>query len=89
MSLTKEKKADIIKTYGNSPKDVGSYEVQIALLTEKIAVLSVHIQANKKDAHNRKGLLSFIAKRKKFLKVLQEEDFNRYKTIITKLNLRK
>ena len=89
MPLVKEKIAEIIKTYGKNEKDTGSCEVQVALLTEQITVLSEHMKNNKKDNHNKKGLLRFIAQRKKLLQYLQREDFIRYKNLIGKLNLRK
>ncbi len=89
MALTKEKISEIIKTYGATEKDSGCTEVQIALLTEKINILSAHMQSNKHDMHNKKGLLNFIAKRKKHLKYLQNNDFERYKVIISKLGIRK
>jgi small subunit ribosomal protein S15 len=89
MALTKERKLEIIKTYGRNEKDTGLTEVQIALLTEQIKILSDHMVQFKKDAHNKKSLLRNIADRRKLLQYLHKEDFKRYKEIITKLNLRK
>lgn len=89
MAISKERKLEIIKTYGKHEKDTGLTEVQIALLTEQIKILSEHMLASKKDNHNKRNLLVNIAHRRKFLQYLQKEDFSRYKAIITKLNLRK
>jgi len=89
MALTKEKKEEIIKKYKLHDKDTGSPEVQIALLTEKIRRLLLHLKEHKKDVHSKRGLLKMVAKRRKLLKYLKRESEKRYKEIIKKLKLKK
>lgn len=84
--MTKE---EIIKKYQINEKDTGSPEVQIALLTQRINHLTEHLKVHKKDFHTRRGLLSLVGQRRGFLKYLQKKDFERYRNIITELNLRK
>ena len=84
--MTKE---EIIKKYQINDKDTGSPEVQIALLTDRINHLTEHLKVHKKDFHTRRGLLSLVGQRRGFLKYLQKKDFERYRKIITELNLRK
>ena len=83
---TKEK---IIKEYGKSEKDTGSTEVQVALLTQRINDLTDHLKAHKKDHHTRRGLLMLVGKRKRLLQYLENQDVERYRSIIDKLGLRK
>lgn len=87
--ISKEKKAEIIKTYGRTPEDTGSPEVQIALLTERITELTEHLKENKKDHHSRRGLLKMVGKRKGLLAYLKKKDIDGYRTLIEKLGLRK
>ncbi len=87
--LTKEKIAEITKTYGRKANDTGSVEVQVALLTEQINVLTEHMKANKKDYSSNRGLLKMVGRRRKMLEYLKKEDINRYRDLITKLGLRK
>jgi small subunit ribosomal protein S15 len=87
--LTKEKIAEIAKTYGRKANDTGSVEVQVALLTEQINVLTEHMKANKKDYSSNRGLLKMVGRRRKMLEYLKKEDINRYRDLITKLGLRK
>ena len=82
-------KEEIVKEFRINEKDTGSPEVQIALLTERILHLTEHLKVHKKDFHTRRGLLKLVGQRRGFLKYLQKKDFERYRTIITKLNLRK
>jgi len=89
MSLTREEKEEIIKKYKLHDKDTGSPEVQIALLTEKIRRLLLHLKEHKKDVHSKRGLLKMVAKRRKLLKYLKRESEKRYKEIIKKLKLKK
>jgi small subunit ribosomal protein S15 len=89
MSLTKEKKIDLIKKFGEDTKDTGKPEVQIAILTEDIKELTDHLAVNKKDHHSKIGLFKKVGKRKKLLKYLMKKDINRYRTIISELGLRK
>lgn len=83
---TKEK---IIKEFGKSEKDTGSTEVQVALLTQRINDLTDHLKLHKKDHHTRRGLLMLVGKRKRLLQYLENQDVERYRSIIDKLGLRK
>ena len=83
--ISKEKKAEIIKTYGRTPEDTGSPEVQIAILTERIHELTEHLKVNKKDHHSRRGMLKMIGQRRN----LQKKDLEGYRALIEKLGLRK
>lgn len=87
--ISKEKKAEIIKTYGRTPEDTGSPEVQIAILTERIHELTEHLKVNKKDHHSRRGMLKMIGQRRNFLAYLQKKDLEGYRALIEKLGLRK
>ena len=87
--MTKERKQEIIDTYKRDENDTGSSEVQIALLTERIAELTEHLKIHKKDNHSRRGLLKMIGKRRNLLNYLAKKDVNRYREIVKKLNLRK
>ena len=87
--ISKEKKAEIIKTYGRTPEDTGSPEVQIAILTERIRELTEHLKVNKKDHHSRRGLLKMIGQRRNLLAYLQKKDLEGYRALIEKLGLRK
>ena len=87
--MTKERKAEILKTYARSKNDTGSPEVQIALLTERITELTEHLKVHKKDNHSRRGLFMMVSDRRKLLNYLQEKDIERYRDIISKLGIRK
>ena len=87
--MTKERKQEIINTYKRDDNDTGSPEVQIALLTERIAELTEHLKIHKKDNHSRRGLLKMIGKRRNLLNYLAKKDVERYREIVKKLNLRK
>ena len=87
--ISKEKKAEIIKTYGRTPEDTGSQEVQIAILTERIHELTEHLKVNKKDHHSRRGMLKMIGQRRNLLAYLQKKDLEGYRALIEKLGLRK
>ena len=87
--LSKEKKQEIISTYGLSEGDTGSPEVQIALLTARINELNEHLKANKKDHHSRRGLLKMVGQRRGLLAYLKSNDIERYRSIISRLGLRK
>jgi small subunit ribosomal protein S15 len=88
MSITAEKKQEIIKKFALHEKDTGSPEVQIAILTERIRNLTEHIKANKKDLHSRRGLIGMVNKRRKLLNYLKRESEERYRKIIEALNIR-
>ncbi len=87
--LTKEVKQEIVKKYQRFDGDTGSPEVQIALLTEKINVLTKHMQAHKKDFHSNRGLLMMVGKRRSLLEYLKSLDVNRYRDLVKALGLRK
>lgn len=87
--MTKETKTEIIKKFGRDEKDTGSSEVQIALLTERINELTEHLKVHKKDNHSRRGLLIMVGKRKRLLRYLESKDVERYRDLISKLNIRK
>ncbi len=89
MSITTERKAEVIEEYAIAKGDTGSPEVQIAILTNRINTLSEHMQANKKDFGSRRGLLAMVAKRRKLLDYLKAKDVGRYKDIIKKLSIRR
>ena len=83
---TKEK---IIKEYGKSENDTGPTEVQVALLSQRINDLTDHLKIHKKDHHTRRGLLMLVGKRKRLLQYLENQDVERYRSLIDKLGLRK
>jgi len=87
--LEPEEKAKIIEKYKLHDLDTGSPEVQIALLTEEIKRLVLHLKTHRKDFHSKRGLLKMVAKRRKLLKYLQKEDKKRYQALIKKLGLKK
>lgn len=87
--MTTERKAEIIKEYGRTPHDTGSPEVQVALLTERINVLTEHLKENKKDHHSRRGLLKMVGKRRGLLDYLKKNDLEGYRALIAKLGIRK
>lgn len=87
--ITAEKKAKAIKSTQRDKNDVGSPEVQAAILTERIKELTEHLKIHKKDNHTRRGLLQMVGKRKKLLAYLKEKDYAAYKATIEKLGLRK
>ena len=84
-----KKKKDVIKTFANNSKDVGSTEVQIGLLTNKISRLSDHFKKFKKDKHSTLGLAKSVNKRKKLLAYLKKRNNESYNKVIKQLNLRK
>ncbi len=86
--LNAEAKAQVVQKYQHLPKDTGSTEVQVALLTANIASLSGHFKANKKDHHSRRGLIRMVNKRRSLLNYLKREDVSRYQQLIAKLGLR-
>ncbi|HUS54865.1 MAG TPA: 30S ribosomal protein S15 [Thermohalobaculum sp.] len=89
MSVTVVRKEELIKEYGAKEGDTGSPEVQVAILTERIVNLTDHFKANKKDNHSRRGLLKMVATRRKLLDYVRGKDEERYKTLITRLNIRR
>ena len=89
MSLTKEKKSELIGKYGRGEGDTGSAEVQIALATERINELTEHLRSHSKDHHSRRGLLMLVGKRRRLLRYLQSSDIERYRSLIQELGLRR
>ena len=89
MSLTKERKAELVKEFGKSEKDTGATEVQIAILTEEIRDLTEHLKIHIHDYHSKRGLMMKVGKRRSLLDYLKENDVNAYRTLIEKLNIRK
>ncbi len=89
MSITAERKTQVIAENKNSPTDTGSPEVQIAILTERISSLSKHMETNKKDFSSRRGLMAMVARRRKLLDFLNKTATPRYQAIIAKLGIRK
>ena len=87
--LLKEEKTAIIEANRTHESDIGSPEVQIAILTERINQLNAHLAAFKKDKHSRTGLLKMVGQRRKLLNYLQKKDIDRYRALIAKLGLRK
>ena len=89
MSLTQEKKAQLIEPFGESSHDTGKTEVQVALLTERINQLTDHLRTHKKDHHSRRGLLMLVGQRRRFLRYLERSDLERYRALVKELGLRK
>jgi len=89
LSLTREKKTDILASYCRHDHDTGSPEVQVALLSERINYLTGHFKGHPKDHHSRRGLLKMVGKRRRLLDYLKAKDVNRYRIIIDKLGIRK
>ncbi|WP_017666886.1 MULTISPECIES: 30S ribosomal protein S15 [unclassified Sandarakinorhabdus] len=89
MSVTAEKKAEIISGNARAANDTGSPEVQVAILSERIANLTEHFKTHAKDNHSRRGLLVLVNKRRSLLDYLKKKDAARYTALITKLGLRK
>ncbi len=89
MSITTERKAELIKEHARADKDTGSAEVQIAVLTERIVNLTEHFKTHKKDNHSRRGLLKMVSQRRRLLDYLKNKDESRYKDVVKKLGLRR
>ena len=89
MSVTTERKEELIKEFATKEGDTGSPEVQVAILTERIVNPTEHFKTNKKDNHSRRGLLKMVALRRKLLDYTRSKDEERYKTLITRLNIRR
>lgn len=89
MSVTAEKKQEIIKDNARADGDTGSPEVQVAILTSRITTLTEHFKAHHKDNHSRRGLLMMVNKRRTLLAYLKKKDVDRYNALIAKLGLRK
>lgn len=86
--LTAEQKKEIMTAYAVHPGDTGSPEVQIAMISKRIALLTEHLKSHKKDHHSRRGLLKMVGRRRNLLAYLQKKDINRYRALGEKLGLR-
>lgn len=89
MSITNEKKAELIKEYGRADGDTGSPEVQVSILTERIKNLTEHLKEHKKDFHSRRGLLVMVGQRRRLLDYLKSKNEGRYQEIIKSLGIRR
>ena len=89
MSITPEEKARLIKEFGTKKGDTGSPEVQVAILTSRIATLTEHFKTHKKDNHGRRGLLMMVAQRRKLLDYTKAKDEARYQSLIQRLGIRR
>jgi small subunit ribosomal protein S15 len=89
MSITADRKQELIKEYGDGGKNTGAPEVQVALLSERIKNLTEHLQTHEKDFHSRRGLLVMVGQRRRLLDYLKKKHSTRYQDIITKLGLRR
>ncbi|MFT7058909.1 MAG: small subunit ribosomal protein S15 [Pseudorhodobacter sp.] len=89
MSITAELKTQLIKEYGTTEGDTGSPEVQVAILSSRIATLTEHFKTHKKDNHSRRGLLMMVALRRKLLDYVKAKDNARYTSLIARLGLRR
>jgi small subunit ribosomal protein S15 len=89
MSITPERKAEVIKTYATKAGDTGSPEVQVAVLSERITNLTEHLKGHVKDNHSRRGLLKLVSQRRELLKYLSRADEGRYRSLIERLGIRR
>ena len=89
MSITQERKQEIIKEYALKENDTGSPEVQVSVLTERIRNLTEHMKIHKKDFHSRRGLLMMVGQRRRLLDYVEKKDHSRYKDLINRLGLRR
>ncbi len=89
MSITAERKSELIKENATGKGDTGSPEVQVAILTERIRNLTEHFRTHKKDNHSRRGLLKMVSQRRRLLDYVKSKDVNRYSDLIKKLGIRR
>jgi small subunit ribosomal protein S15 len=89
MSLTVDRKREIVQKFGKDENDTGSPEVQVALLTERINHLTEHLREHSKDHHSRRGLLMLVGQRRRLLNYLQRRQLDRYRSLIQELGLRR
>lgn len=88
-TLTPERKQQIVEQFGATPKDTGNTRVQVALLTERINLLTEHLRSHKHDHHSRRGLLMLVGQRRRLLQYLEKSDLEGYRALIKELGLRK
>ena len=89
MSITQERKDALVKEYATKQGDTGSPEVQVAVLTERIKNLTEHFKDHKKDNHSRRGLLKMVSQRRRLLDYVRAKDEERYKSLISRLGIRR
>ena len=89
MSIADERKQEVIRDYATKPGDTGSPEIQVAVLTERIANLTEHFKTHKKDHHSRRGLLMMVSRRRRLLDYVKGKDKGRYEALIKRLGLRR
>ena len=89
MSLTQERKREIVAQFGENEQDTGNTRVQVALLTQRINDLTAHLREHRKDHHSRRGLLMLVGRRRRFLDYLQKKDLEGYRSLIRELGLRR
>jgi small subunit ribosomal protein S15 len=89
MSITADRKAQVIKDYGTTKGDTGSPEVQVAILSERITNLTEHFKTHAKDNHSRRGLLKLVSQRRHLLDYMKKTDEARYKSLIERLGIRR
>jgi small subunit ribosomal protein S15 len=89
MTVTQERKRELVEQFGSESGDTGRTEVQVALLTERINQLTEHLRGHRKDHHSRRGLLMLVGRRRRFLNYLQRTDLERYRELVRELGLRR
>jgi small subunit ribosomal protein S15 len=89
MSITAERKNEVVREYARHEGDTGSPEVQVAILSERIKNLTEHLQTHKKDFHSRRGLLIMVGQRRRLLDYVKSREQSRYETLIQRLGLRR
>ncbi|MFL5820866.1 MAG: 30S ribosomal protein S15 [Solirubrobacteraceae bacterium] len=89
MTITAERKRELVSRFGRSDSDTGATEVQVALLTDRINDLTEHLRAHSKDHHSRRGLLKLVGQRRRLLRYLQRNDLEGYRTLVRELGLRR
>jgi small subunit ribosomal protein S15 len=89
MSITPDRKHELVKEYATTEGDTGSPEIQVAILSERIRNLTEHMKEHKKDFHSRRGLLIMVGQRRRMLDYLKDKDQSRYESLIGRLGLRK
>ena len=88
MTISKERKAELVREFGKNDTDSGSPEVQVAILTDRIRELTEHLKTHKKDFHTRRGLLMLVGKRRRLLSYIKAKDIENYRQLIAKLGIR-
>jgi small subunit ribosomal protein S15 len=89
MTLTQERKREIVEQFGDDARDTGNTRVQVALLTQRINDLTAHLRTHKKDHHSRRGLLMLVGRRRRLLNYMQRHDLEGYRALIRELGLRR